>query len=275
MPELPEVETTRRGIEPYLAGARILGITVRNRALRWPVPVTALEATQGAIVKAVQRRAKYLLWQLPQGAILLHLGMSGSLRVVNPSEPVGKHDHIDFRLQTADGQSKVLRFNDPRRFGCCLWITPPVMQHPLLAKLGPEPLSSEFDGEVLYARSRRRKVALKNFIMSGNIVVGVGNIYASEALYLAGIRPGLAAKSISRVRYQRLAAAIKEVLTKAIAAGGTTLNDFTQSDGQPGYFKIELQVYGRAGEACKRCHDTIKQAVHGQRSTYYCPSCQS
>ena len=270
MPELPEVETTLRGIAPYVTGKTLTRLQVRNPALRWQVPVTALSALNGKIVSRVERRAKYLLLHTEQGAILLHLGMSGSLRVLPAGTLAQKHDHIDFEF---DGKH-IVRFNDPRRFGCCLLLTPPIAEHKLLAHLGPEPLSDDFDGEVLFAQSRTRKLAVKNMIMDAKVVVGVGNIYASESLYQAGIRPTMAAKRISRARYQRLADNIKAVLAKAIKAGGTTLNDFTQSDGKPGYFSHELQVYGRAGQACYQCDTPIKSQIIGQRNTFYCPQCQ-
>ena len=206
------------------------------------------------------------------GTILLHLGMSGSLRIVNGDSSPGKHDHIDIELNG----TKVLRFNDPRRFGCCLLISSneEVAKHKLLASLGPEPLTDEFSAEHLFRLSRKRSVAVKNFIMDGKVVAGVGNIYASESLFMAGIRPTMTAGKVSRARYQRLAASIKTVLAKAIQAGGTTLNDFSQADGKPGYFKQELQVYGRDKKACFVCDTTIKSLVIGQRNTFYCRRCQ-
>jgi len=271
MPELPEVETTLRGIEPHVDGKQITQIIVRNASLRWPVPVKALQALVGRHVDLVERRAKYLLIHTQAGVILLHLGMSGSLRVLEAGHPPEKHDHIDLEFN----QSKVIRLNDPRRFGCCLLLQQPIEQHKLLAGLGPEPLGADFDGERLFALSRRRNVAVKNFIMDGKTVVGVGNIYASESLYESGIRPSMAAKRVSRARYHKLAEQIKAVLAKAIKAGGTTLNDFTQADGKPGYFRHELQVYARAGECCNGCGEVIKSQIIGQRNTFYCPSCQS
>lgn len=275
MPELPEVETTLRGLTTWMTGAVVESIVVRNASLRWPVPVNRLQALSGERIIKLERRAKYLLVYCSDAVVLLHLGMSGSMRVLDPSTPPGKHDHIDFVLTTANGQSKVIRFNDPRRFGCCLLITQALNEHPLLKHLGPEPLSEDFDGSVLFARSRKRQLAVKNFIMDGKVVVGVGNIYASESLYLAGIRPGKAAGRVSKASYERLAEAIKTVLASAIRAGGTTLNDFTQSDGKPGYFRHELQVYGRDGEACYGCGGLIKSRTLGQRNTFYCTECQS
>jgi formamidopyrimidine-DNA glycosylase len=277
MPELPEVETTLRGIEPFVRDAQIVAIKVRNASLRWPVPVNALKDLAGKTVLRLERRAKYIIWHIDKGALLLHLGMSGSVRVIDPGVTdlvPGKHDHIDITLRSKAGNTHIVRYNDPRRFGCCLWVDSAVESHPLLVSLGPEPLQEEFDAAYLFARSRGRKVAIKNLIMDGKVVVGVGNIYASEALFRAGIRPGTAAKRLTRRGSEALVAAIKYVLAKAIQAGGTTLNDFSQSDGRPGYFRIELQVYGRAGEPCFRCGERIKSTVHGQRSTFYCATCQ-
>ncbi|MEM7359477.1 MAG: bifunctional DNA-formamidopyrimidine glycosylase/DNA-(apurinic or apyrimidinic site) lyase [Pseudomonadota bacterium] len=271
MPELPEVETTLRGIQPYLQDATITDIRVRNPSLRWPVPVRPLQKLCDEKISACERRAKYILIHTDRGTIMLHLGMSGSLRVLSVDQPAGKHDHLDIELN----QQHILRLNDPRRFGCCLLLKPPVAEHKLLANLGPEPLTDAFNGDILFRRSRGRRVAVKNLIMDGQVVVGVGNIYASEALFLAGVRPTLTAGRLSRARYQRLAECIKLVLANAIKAGGTTLNDFTQADGSPGYFKQELFVYGRAGEGCLRCSTTIKAKTIGQRSSFYCPACQS
>ena len=272
MPELPEVETTLRGVKPYLDQAIISKFIVRNTSLRWPVPAKQLSKLVGQKVLNVERRAKYLLIHTRAGTILLHLGMSGSLRVLDSGTVHAKHDHIDIELN----DTKVLRFNDPRRFGCCLLIDPSdnVASHKLIRSLGPEPLSNDFTGKHLFLKSRKRSRAIKNFIMDGNVVVGVGNIYASESLFLAGIRPTMQAGKISQIRYQRLSEVIKDVLSKAIKAGGTTLNDFSQADGKPGYFKQELQVYGRAGEACCVCETEIKSMIIGQRNTFYCRNCQ-
>lgn len=272
MPELPEVETTLRGIKPYLDHSIISDIVVRNKSLRWPVPVSQLQTLVGHKVSGVERRAKYLLIHTPAGTVLLHLGMSGSLRVLDQGTAAGKHDHIDIVLNT----NKVLRLNDPRRFGCCLFIADALRlpQHKLLASLGPEPLSDAFNGKHLFERSRKRSLAVKNFIMDGKIVVGVGNIYASESLYLAKIRPTAQAGRVSHQRYAKLASAIKTVLSNAIQAGGTTLNDFSQADGKPGYFQQELQVYGRANQPCGVCATPIKSVMIGQRNTFYCRKCQ-
>ena len=279
MPELPEVETTLRGIAPTVVDSTISDIVVRNASLRWPVPTRALTNLVGQSIIKAERRAKYILLHTPKGVILLHLGMSGSLSIVDldtakKNQPK-KHDHIDLQVMDKKGRLRAVRLNDPRRFGCCLLLREPILEHKLLASLGPEPLHECFDGEYLFKRSRRRSVALKNFIMDGKIVVGVGNIYASEALFIAGIRPSTAARRLSKKRCQKLVKTIKQVLGDAIKAGGTTLNDFTQVDGKPGYFKQELNVYGRAGQACLKCNTNIKSQVIGQRNTFYCPNCQT
>jgi formamidopyrimidine-DNA glycosylase len=268
MPELPEVETTRRGIEPYLLGRRIERIEVREPRLRWPVP-PAVQNARGQRVDRVRRRAKYLLLETGTGALLIHLGMSGSMRVLMEPVTPGKHDHFDIVTRAA-----TLRFNDPRRFGTFTWVDPPWAAHPLLAALGPEPFAEEFSGRYLYRLSRGRRVAVKNFIMNGRVVVGVGNIYASEALYMAGISPTRQAGRISPARYSGLATAIRDVLSRAIEQGGTTLRDFSGTGGSPGYFARELLVYDRAGMPCFQCGGGIRQRVIGQRSSYYCPACQ-
>lgn len=269
MPELPEVETTRRGVEPYSLGRRVVRIEVRQPQLRWPVPEDLPERLQGQRIESVERRAKYLLFTTAAGKLMVHLGMSGSLRVVDRDEPPSYHDHVDIVFD--DGRA--LRYNDPRRFGCCLWLEPGE-PHKLLANLGPEPLGDDFDGALLYRRSRGRRGPVKQFIMDGKVVVGVGNIYANEALFLAGIRPDRAAGRISQARYQRLATEIKQVLTSAIEQGGTTLRDFVGGDGKPGYFAQQLYVYGRAGKSCKRCGGVLREQRLGQRSTVYCVACQ-
>ena len=269
MPELPEVEPTRRGIEPHLVGQRISRLDVHQPHLRWPVP-NEIRALQGSVVNAVNRRGKYLLVVVPAGQAILHLGMSGSLRICTADIPRRKHDHVELTLASGN----ILRFHDPRRFGCMLWQAADAPLHALLAQLGPEPLAKEFDGEYLFTATRRRTVAIKNLIMNSHIVVGVGNIYASESLFMAGIRPGKAARRISRVEAHKLVDAIKEVLQQSIDKGGTTLKDFVNGDGEPGYFKQSLFVYGRAGEACRQCGGVIKSRVLGQRSTFYCAVCQ-
>lgn len=270
MPELPEVETTRRGVAPYAEGRRVEALLVREPRLRWPVPVSLPAALGGQRIERIERRAKYLLFHTAAGTLLVHLGMSGSLRVLpEPVPPPRPHDHIDLVL--AGGHT--LRFNDPRRFGCFLWLQPGEM-HPLLAHLGPEPLSPDFNGDLLYRRSRGRRAPVKTFIMDGRIVVGVGNIYANEALHLAGIRPDRAAGRIGRARYEALVIRIKQVLTSAIDQGGTTLRDFVGSDGKPGYFAQQLFVYGRGGLPCKACGGVLRERRLGQRSTVYCVTCQ-
>jgi formamidopyrimidine-DNA glycosylase len=274
MPELPEVETTRRGIEPHLAGRRIAAVTLRRADLRWPIPSEIGALLPGQRIDSVERRAKYLLIHTAAGSAMLHLGMSGMLRVLPPDAPIGKHDHVDIVLEsTAEQRGRVLRFTDPRRFGSLLW-QPFGEVHPLLAALGPEPLTDAFDGDTLWRGSRGRSAAVKLFLMDNANVVGVGNIYASEALFAAGIDPRRAAGKVSRGRYASLAAEVKRILAWAIERGGTTLRDFLNPDGAPGYFFRELNVYGRAGEPCKVCGTPIKQAVLGQRSTFWCPSCQ-
>jgi len=274
MPELPEVETTRRGIAPHLIGRRITSVTLRRADLRWPIPEEISRLLPGQYIDAVERRAKYLLLHTQVGSALLHLGMSGMLRILPPDAPLGKHDHVDIALERSDSQAeRILRFTDPRRFGCLLWQAPGE-RHELLQKLGPEPLTDAFDGDLLWQLSRGRKAAVKLFLMDNAIVVGVGNIYASEALFAAGIDPRRGAGSISRARYARLAQEVKRILAWAIERGGTTLRDFLNPDGAPGYFFRELNVYGRAGEPCRVCETPIKQAVIGQRSTFWCPRCQ-
>lgn len=269
MPELPEVETTRRGLAPHLLGRTVVGLDVRQPRLRWPLPAELRETLPGQRILDVERRAKYLLVHTEPGSALLHLGMSGSLRVLPASTPVGAHDHVDWRLDSG----QVLRFTDPRRFGSQLW-QPRGQTHPLLAGLGPEPLSDDFDGDLLWARSRGRKAAVKLLLMDQAVVVGVGNIYASEALFAAGIHPRRAAGAISRERYARLAEEVKRILAYAIRRGGTTLRDFISPDGLPGYFEQELFAYGREGEPCRVCDTPIRAIVLGQRSTFFCPRCQ-
>ena len=269
MPELPEVETTLRGIEPHLLNQRIARVIVRNPALRWPV-TTEVSRAQGQQFVRLSRRGKYLLLGLEHGGLIIHLGMSGSLRILPQPLAPDKHDHIDIELQNG----VCLRFNDPRRFGAFLWVDGEMESHALLRNLGPEPLSAAFSAEYLYHHSRGRRVAIKNFIMNGHIVVGVGNIYASEALFMAGIHPLRAAGRISLERYNGLADAIRDVLKRAIRQGGTTLRDFVDSDGSPGYFAQELLVYGRVGQACFQCASPIRQKVIGQRSSFYCITCQ-
>jgi formamidopyrimidine-DNA glycosylase len=273
MPELPEVETTRRGLAPHLEGRRVAAVILRRPDLRWPIPDEVRELLPGQRIDAVRRRAKYLLLDTAAGSALLHLGMSGSLRVLPAGTPVSAHDHVDLALAGNRGGARVLRFNDPRRFGCLLW-QPPGTTHPLLQALGPEPLSDDFSGDSLFSRSRGRKAPVKAFLMDQQVVVGVGNIYAAEALFEAGISPLRAAGQVSRERYRLLAGAVRRILAAAIARGGTTLRDFISPDGAPGYFEQELSVYGRGGEPCPRCKRPLKQASIAQRATAWCAHCQ-
>ena len=269
MPELPEVETTRRGLAPHLEGRRIRSVLLRRPDLRWPIPPEVGECLPGQRIVAVRRRAKYLLLDTAAGSALLHLGMSGSLRLLPATAPVRAHDHVDVQLDN----HRVLRFNDPRRFGCLLW-QPSGETHELLRGLGPEPLSDSFDGDYLFAMSRGRNASIKTFLMDQAVVVGVGNIYAAEALFEAGIAPSRPAGKVSRERYERLAIAVKRILAHAIERGGTTLRDFISPDGLPGYFEQELSVYGRGGEPCKQCGARLKEASIGQRTSVWCPRCQ-
>ena len=270
MPELPEVETSRRGIEPWIVDRSIVDVVVRDRRLRWPVPRGIESKLRGRTIESVGRRAKYLLINTDGGTAIVHLGMTGSVFVVERGAPAGVHDHFDLEFDSG----KALRFRDPRRFGSFLWSRKP-LEHPLLAALGPEPLGNEFSGDYLWEKSRGRKVSVKQFIMNAQVVVGVGNIYASESLFLAGINPKRAAGRVARHRYQALATAIRDVLSRAIKAGGTTLRDFYGGDGEPGYFRQQLEVYDREGQHCRQCNTLIKAIVQGQRSTYYCKTCQT
>ncbi|HET6725531.1 MAG TPA: bifunctional DNA-formamidopyrimidine glycosylase/DNA-(apurinic or apyrimidinic site) lyase [Gammaproteobacteria bacterium] len=270
MPELPEVETARRGVAPHLEGRIVRETIVRQRQLRWPVPAELETTLAGARIESVQRRGKYLLIETAPGTLIVHLGMSGSLRVLPAATPPGPHDHVDIVLDNG----RCLRLRDPRRFGTILFTRDDPLMHPLLRHLGPEPLTDAFNGNYLYTRSRGRRVAIKNLLMNSRIVAGVGNIYANEALFAARVHPLRAAGRVARPRCELLAQAVKDVLIAAIAAGGTTLRDFTRDDGRPGYFRIELKVYDRADEPCPRCGTPIRRVVTGQRATYYCPRCQ-
>lgn len=269
MPELPEVETTRRGIEPHVVGKTIDRLIVRDARLRWPVPADLAQHLAGARIKAARRRGKYLLLDTAKGTVIVHLGMSGSLRICKSDEPPRGHDHVDLLLKGG----LCLRYHDPRRFGCWLWM-PAGESHSLLDVLGPEPLEADFDGDYLFARSRGRKSPIKAFIMDSHIVVGVGNIYANEALFLAGILPSRAAGRVGRERYQLLADRIRAVLGEAITQGGTTLRDFVGGDGKPGYFQQKLFVYGRGGEVCRQCKTILSETRQGQRTTVFCRQCQ-
>jgi formamidopyrimidine-DNA glycosylase len=270
MPELPEVETTRRGIAPHVAGRHLTRLAVHDHRLRWPIARTLAARLAGQKILGVDRRAKYLLLRLERGTLLLHLGMSGSLRVLPQDTPRLLHDHLDFILDSGN----TLRFNDPRRFGSLHYTLGEPAAHPLLRALAPEPLESAFDADYLWRVTRRRRVSIKQLLMNSSLVVGVGNIYASEALFRARIRPRRAARSLTRTECTALVRGVKAVLRMAIKAGGTTLRDYVGADGNPGYFRQKLYVYERAGAACHVCGGPIRQIAQGQRSTYYCPHCQ-
>lgn len=271
MPELPEVETTRKGITPYVVGKTVKEIIIRERQLRWPIPLNLKTAIKNQPVKKLERRAKYLLFYTEKGCVIVHLGMSGSLRIINDNQAATKHDHVDIIFESGH----ILRFRDPRKFGSILWTKTDPLKHKLINHLGPEPLSDDFNTEYLYKRSRKRTQAIKTFIMDSRIVVGVGNIYANEALFMAGIDPRKKAGTISKARYDKLIIAIKDVLKHAIRKGGTTLRDFINGNGKPGYFSNELQIYDRKDEACNNCKKPIKMIRLGQRSTFYCSNCQN
>jgi formamidopyrimidine-DNA glycosylase len=270
MPELPEVETTRRGVEAAVVDHVIERIEVREPRLRWRVPIELPALVAGQRVRALTRRAKYLLFSLPNGTVIVHLGMSGSLRVLPAATPPMLHDHLDIVLDSG----RCLRFNDPRRFGCVLWTDADPDAHPLLRDLGPEPLSAAFDGAALARAAKGRRVAIKQLLMNSQVVVGVGNIYASEALFRAGVRPRRAAGRLKREEFDALAKAIKQVLKEAIRSGGTTLRDYVNADGMPGYFRQKLYVYERSDEPCRICKTPIQSLLQGQRSTYFCRKCQ-
>jgi formamidopyrimidine-DNA glycosylase len=278
VPELPEVEVTRRGIAPLLVGRAIAGVEVREARLRWPVP-RAVRALAGREVRAVKRRGKYLLLDCGAGHLIVHLGMSGSLRLVAPGTPPEKHDHVDLAVAESRNGSRVLparllRLRDPRRFGALLWTARAPERHPLLRRLGLEPLTRALDARRLHALVQPHRASIKQFLMDGRRIVGIGNIYASESLYLAGIHPARRANSLSLERCARLAAAIKHTLRAAIRAGGSTLRDFVGGDGEAGCFQLRTWAYDRAGQPCRRCGTTIRRIVQGQRATYFCPRCQ-
>ena len=270
MPELPEVETTRRGLAPHLEGQLIDAVVIRHPMLRWPVPQQLINLLPGQRIHQIQRRGKYLLFDTEAGWLIVHLGMSGSLRVVPATTPPEKHDHFDLVLRS--GQA--MRLRDPRRFGAVLWAGKDVMQHKLLMVLGVEPMTAEFSAEHLYQATRGRAAAIKLVLMDSHLVVGVGNIYANEALFAAGINPKTPAQRVSLARLQRLVAAVNDTLARAIQAGGSSLRDFVKADGEPGYFQQEYAVYGRTDEPCLRCARPIKQIRQGQRSSFYCTACQ-
>ena len=270
MPELPEVETTRRGLLPHVVGRRIRGVVVRNSALRWPIPAHLARTLRGEEVLDVRRRGKYLVFDCLRGHLIVHLGMSGRLTLVPEDEPARRHDHVDVRFEG----ERALRLTDPRRFGAMLWVRGKAEEHVLLRELGLEPFDDAFTGAALHALARGRRVAVKHFVMDAHVVTGVGNIYASEALFHAGIHPLRAAGRISRARWDRLAGSVRATLERALAAGGTTLRDFASAEGHPGYFQNECAVYGREGEPCRTCGTAIRSVRQGQRSTFYCPRCQ-
>lgn len=270
MPELPEVETVCQGLKPYLVGSTIEKVTIRQPSLRWPIPVDLPELLANQAVKSIGRRGKYVLVQMPKGTLIIHLGMSGSLRIVDDNSLPSRHDHVDFHLN----QNIRLRYNDPRRFGSMHWTIDDPLSHPLIKTIGIEPLESGFNGGYLLNKASGRKTAIKSFIMNAQVVAGVGNIYATEALFLAKVHPLKAAGALSRVDYQALAEAIKKILAEAIRAGGTTLKDFVNSEGNPGYFSQKLYVYGRSGQACLLCEGQIESVKLGQRTTAFCSSCQ-
>jgi formamidopyrimidine-DNA glycosylase len=270
MPELPEVETTRRGLLPLVVGGRIRDVVVRNGSLRWPVSPDLGTRLRGQAIRDVRRRAKYLLFDLRKGHLLVHLGMSGRLTVVASDTPPRKHDHVDIDLEGG----RTLRYTDPRRFGAVLWLESPAEGHALLKNLGMEPLEKGFTGEALRARAKGRSVSIKQFLMNGQIVTGVGNIYASEALFHAGINPERSAGRVSAARYDRLAHAVRRTLGRAIDSGGSTLRDFASAEGRPGYFQAKHAVYRREGKPCRVCRTPIRSLRQGQRSTFYCPRCQ-
>ncbi len=271
MPELPEVETTRRGIEPHIQDKVVRSVCIRQASLRWPVPSDLPVLLEGKRLLEVNRRGKYLLLRFSHGHLIIHLGMSGSLRIVESCLPPKKHDHIDILFS----KKICLRFHDPRRFGAMLWTDENLTDYKLLKNLGPEPLSEDFNGDYLFKKSRKRTKNIKTFIMDANIVVGVGNIYANEALFSSGIRPSKMVGKVTRQQYETLVIEIKKVLERSIIKGGTTLRDFVGGDGKPGYFVQQLNVYGRAGQACNICSATLKLVRYSQRATVYCPRCQS
>ena len=270
MPELPEVETTKAGIGPHVVGREVKSLSVYQGSLRWPVPSDMCDHFVGQTIQSLLRRGKYLILSTESGSALIHLGISGSLRICTQSESLRKHDHWDMVLDS----DRILRYHDPRRFGAFLWAGADPWQHSLLVNLGPEPTEDDFTAEYIYRLSRGRKQVVKSFLMSSQTVVGVGNIYASESLFRAGIHPNRPAGKISQKRYQSLVVAVKQVLNEAIESGGSTLRDYVNGAGSPGYFQQKLLVYGRAGKSCKSCSADIRQLRIGQRSSFYCPSCQ-
>ncbi|NNC98457.1 MAG: bifunctional DNA-formamidopyrimidine glycosylase/DNA-(apurinic or apyrimidinic site) lyase [Gammaproteobacteria bacterium] len=271
MPELPEVETTRRGIEPLITGKRVKQVIVRTDKLRWPIPGTLGRDLKNQYIDSVERRAKYIFLNTAAGSVIVHLGMTGSLRVIDSRTPVQKHEHIDVHLE--NGQ--VLRYKDARKFGAFLWTRQDPHEHKLITRLGPEPLSNDFNADYLFTTTRKRKAAIKTHIMNQHVVVGIGNIYASEALFKAGINPNKAAHKVSKEKLNLLVKTSKQTLRAAIKQGGTTLQDYQNADGAPGYFSIKLKVYGKQGLPCPECAKPISSRVIGQRNSFYCTHCQS
>ncbi|GAB6067500.1 bifunctional DNA-formamidopyrimidine glycosylase/DNA-(apurinic or apyrimidinic site) lyase [Methylothermus subterraneus] len=270
MPELPEVETIRQSLEPYLVGKRVQSVAIFQPRLRWPVAPDLAEQLPKAPIEEIKRRGKYLLVQTGNGVLIVHLGMSGSLRLSSSEQPLRPHDHAAFTLEAGER----LIFHDPRRFGALVWTSNPAT-HPLLCHLGLEPFDPLFTGDWLWRLARGRRQAVKSLLMDQRVVVGIGNIYANEALFSAGIHPARPAGEISKPRYQKLVTAVRGILALAIAQGGTTLRDFSDATGRPGYFQLALQVYGREGKPCPRCARPIRRIALGQRATYYCARCQS
>lgn len=275
MPELPEVETIRSGIAPYLVDQTITQIIIRNPNLRWPIPNDLPQLLPGLTIKAVARRAKYLLLDCEAGTLIIHLGMSGSLRMLKPEPGISppllhKHDHVDLIIN----QQTIVRFRDPRRFGAVLWHYGDIAEHPLFSHLGPEPLTSDFSAQQLYDKTRGSRVSIKQTLMNNRMVVGIGNIYANEALFHAKITPTIAAGKIGLTRFQALVPAVKSILQKAIETGGSSLRDFVNCEGNPGYFQQHYAVYGRGGDSCRQCSAVIQHIRQNQRSSFYCPCCQ-
>lgn len=270
MPELPEVETTRKGISPYCEHQKVMSVEVRQPSLRWPVPDNLAQLLEGQVIRGIQRRAKYLLLVFDHGTLMIHLGMSGSLRVMLQPEPAQKHDHVDITLITGH----TLRYHDPRRFGAFVWTDQPVANHKLIAHLGPEPLSDQFTAQYLSQKCQKRKTAIKSLIMDSKVVVGVGNIYANEALFMSGIHPKQPAGQLSEGKISLLTEKIRFVLQRSITQGGTTLRDFVGGDGKPGYFAQQLNVYGRAGKDCPECGYQLEEIRQNNRSSVFCARCQ-
>jgi formamidopyrimidine-DNA glycosylase len=270
MPELPEVETTRRGLEPHAAGRRIAAVHVYDPRLRWPVPRSLPKNAAGRLIDRIDRRSKYLLFRLGEDSLLVHLGMTGSLRLYESAPARRQHDHVDIVLDSG----ATLRYHDPRRFGAVLWVPGPAERHPLLASLGPEPFDPAFDVDYLWRATRRRSVAIKPALMDSRLVVGVGNIYANESLFRAGVRPTTPVHRLSRLRLGRLIEQIRATLADAIVKGGSTLRDYVDSAGEPGYFQLDYYVYGREGQPCRVCGSAIVSLRQGGRATSYCRRCQ-